>query len=87
MIKIHAPTIPPITKPPYLYSQPKNTWPKPESNKSDTVQKFNLSHHTRTSSGRKSLSQPFPKNSGRSIERRNEQRHVTTLPPPFKTNV
>lgn len=70
MIKIHAPTIPPITKPLHL-------WPKPESNESDTVEKFNLSYRTRTSvsSERKSLSQPFPKNSGRSIEKRNERHH------------
>lgn len=47
------------------------TYPKPESNKSDTVQKFNPSH--RTLSGRKSLSKPFPNNSGRSIEERNER--------------
>lgn len=47
------------------------TYSKPESNKSDTVQKFNPSH--RTSSGRKSLSKHFPNNSGRSIEERNER--------------
>lgn len=58
------------------------TYPKPESNKSDTVQKFNPSHTDVV--GEKIAEQAFSKQLWK-INRGKERANTTS--PPFKTNV